>query len=248
MPGPRDNSHDPERVAHPIQGAQPYGGNQSTDEGQEYVAAREGETGPAPEGTAWQQMIGRLGNLFGPQPYANPANRGANLVPAGIIPDPSTATGVVYAHAGQEEWDPSPGPTREIEGNIDELLRGQGANPPALYHVVHHVQHNIEEGNPWWTAGRITVPTTIVIRIVPANPKRGRITILNTDATNAVDLLADANPGTFGSSVGFPLTFGQSIEFRHTREIWAIANASPVTIAYKAEFTERPGFHGEGEN
>lgn len=251
MPGPLSSDHDGGKLA----GHEPHSGHGDRDTGQPWIREREGDSGPAPEATPREQMIGRLGQLFGPAPSqfsvegAGVPGTG-NLAPAGLAPDPSTGTGVVYTHAGQEEIYPDPGPTRYIESNLDQLLRGQGADPPHLVHIVHHVTHTVEEGNAWWSVNRMAVPTQAnggPIRIVGANAKRTRLTIVNTDASNSIDLFTDSNGGAIGGSFGFPVPAGASLDLRHTREVWAMANTANVTIAVKSEFSERPGAPGGGE-
>lgn len=253
MPGPVGNGHGRPGIA----GSEPYSGDQDKGTADYDALAREGVEGRPPEGVTPSTLWGRLGQIFGPAPNELSATgQGvlgtSNLPPTGFVPDPSTPTGVIYAHAGREEYDPDPGPTREIEGNIPALPRGMGADPPVLHHIVHHYTHTVAEGNAWWSTTRITVPTTGPILIAPANPKRVRVTIFNTDTTNFVDLLSGPGATASGSPMGFKLTGsvanGQPrIDLNHTRDIWAIADTAAVSVTVLAEFSERPSGGGGGE-
>lgn len=192
------------------------------------------------EGTQPAQQGGRFGRWWRPQPYQNLATGepGART----FQPSPGTRTGVVMEHAGRTESRPEPGPTREIEGNVPPaaLRPGMGADPPHIMHIVHHVTHNVEEGNAWWATLRLTVPTGNAILIAPANPRRSRLLIVNTDTANTVDLGVSPDVGA-GTAATFPLSPGASVEHRHVREIYAIANTAPIVVAIKSEFSEREG-------
>lgn len=181
---------------------------------------------------------GRFGHWWGRAPSEGSATGEAGA--RTFQPSPGTRTGVVFEHAGRTESHPEPGPTREIEGNVPPgaLRPGMGADPPHLVHVVHHVTHSVPDGNQWWAALRLTVPITNPILIVPANPKRNRLTIVNLDAVNTVDLGVSPNMGA-GSPATFPLAAGASIDMRHVREVYAIANAAAVVVAVKSEFAGR---------
>lgn len=190
-------------------------------------------------------LLGRLGDLFGPQP-GELAAVGDPGAPAGTIPSPRTPTGVIYAHAGQEELQPTPGPTREIEGRLADLPRGMRADVPTTYHILHHITETVEAGRPWWAVVRFTIPTTNPILIAPANPKRAILTIVNQDSTNPVDIGPDPSL-TLAGPTSFRIPFGATLDLRHTREIWAIASTSPVAVCIRSEFTERPSGSGGGE-
>jgi hypothetical protein len=121
-----------------------------------------------------------------------------------------------------------------------------GADVPAVYHVIHTITESIIQGNAWWATQRFAVPISNPIQIVPANPKRTRLTVLNTDAVNTVDIATDSRASAGGSNT-FPLAPGASIDMRHVREVWAVSNGAAVVVAVRSEFAERSSGSGGGE-